>query len=32
MAPQAGKWFDGESTLTDIHDSVQAIVGNAYVG
>ena len=29
MAPQAGKCFDGATTLTDINDSVQAIFGNA---
>ena len=29
MAPQTGKCFDGATTLTEIHDSVQAIVGNA---
>jgi hypothetical protein len=29
MAPQAGKCFNGNSTLTDLHDSVQANVGNA---
>jgi len=29
MAPQAGKCFDGLTTLTDIHDSVQTIVGIA---
>jgi hypothetical protein len=29
MAPQAGKCFDGLTTLTDIHDSVQTIAANA---
>jgi hypothetical protein len=29
MAPQAAKCFNGKSTLTDLHDSVQANVGNA---
>ena len=29
MAPQAGKCFDGLTTLTDAHDSVQTLAGNA---
>jgi len=29
MAPQAGKCFDGATTFTEIHDSVQTIAGNA---
>ena len=29
MAPQAGKCFDGATTFTEIHDSVQATAGNA---
>jgi len=29
MAPQAGKCFDGLTTLTDAHDSVQSFAGNA---
>ena len=29
MASQAGKWFDGLTTFTDAHDSVQTLAGNA---
>jgi hypothetical protein len=29
MAPQASKCFDGKSTLADLYDSMQVIVGNA---
>jgi hypothetical protein len=29
MASQAGKYFDLKPTLSDLHDSVQANVGNA---
>lgn len=29
MAPRAGKCFDGATRLAEIHDSVQAIAGNA---